>query len=133
MLKTIILVIFLLLFTALVWALGLIPEEEETLLKYLVFASQLLYGNMCHDLVKSMRVIPSDDKFWPSILRTIGEASAWMVATIISLLLAVKVFLFAFVGLIAAAIFYGIIFVRVLPRLQPLYLQAIERVPKKPL
>ena len=130
MLKISVLLGFLFIFTALIWALGLRPGDEDAFLKYLVFASQLLYGNMCYDLMKSMREIPSTDSFWSSVTKVVAEAVGWFVATFILLVLAAKVFLMAYVGLLAAVITYGYVFVRVLPKLQPLYKEASKRAPK---
>lgn len=131
MLKISVLLGFFVIFTALIWALGLRPGEEDAFLKYLVFASQLLYGNMCYDLMKSMREIPSSDSFWSSVMRVIGEILAWFAATFVLLVLAAKVFLLAYVGLLGALITYGYVFWRVMPKFQPLYKEASARAPKK--
>ncbi|HUW44921.1 MAG TPA: hypothetical protein VMW50_03905, partial [Dehalococcoidia bacterium] len=128
---TIVLCLFFLL-AALIWALGL-RQDDEAILKYLVFTTQLLYGSALYDLLKSLRAIPAGDKFWVSMLKVVGEASAWMLAALVLLLLAAKVFFLAYVGLFGAILAYGCIFVRVLPKLQPLYIQAQNRVPKSKL
>ncbi len=132
MLKIIVLLGFFFLLTALIWALGL-RQDDEVILKYLVFTSQLLYGSMLYDLLKSMRAIPSDDCFWINMSKVAGEATAWMVAALVLLLLAAKVFFLAYVGLLGAILAYGCIFVRVLPKLQPLYIQAQNRLRKSEL
>lgn len=129
MLKITVLIGFFILVTGLIWALGL-RQDEESILKYLVFATQLLYGNLLYDLLKSMRAIPSGDHFWNSVLKVVGEATAWVILAIVLLLLAAKVFLLAYVGLIGALVAYGCIFVRVVPKLHPLYIEAQNRVPK---
>jgi len=129
MLKMTVLLGLFFLLAALIWALGL-RQDEEAILKYLVFTTQLLYGSMLYDLLKSLRAIPSDDGFWISMSKIIGEAAAWMVASLVLLLLAAKVFFMAYVGLLGAILAYGCIFVRVLPKLQPLYVQAQNRAPK---
>lgn len=129
MLKMAVLLSFFFLMAALIWALGL-RQDDEAILKYLVFTTQLLYGSMLYDLLKSLRPIPSGDCFWISVSKVVGEATAWMVAALVLLLLAAKVFFLAYVGLIGALIAYSCIFVRVLPKLQPLYVQAQNRVQK---
>ena len=131
MLKLFIILGFFFIFTALIWALGLRPGEEDAYLKYLVFASQLLYGNMCYDLMKSMREIPSSDSFWSSVMKVVGEIIIWFAATITLLYVAAKVFLLAYVGLLGALITYGYVFWRVMPKFQPLYKEASARAQKK--
>lgn len=124
---------FFVLFTTLLWALGLGPHAKEPVIEYLVFAAQLLYGSMCYDLLKSLKQIPSDDDFWSKVWRPVGEASAWMIFSIFLLLIAVSVPIsvpiFAYVGLAGSFISYGFIFVRVLPRLHPIYVEAQNRAP----
>lgn len=122
---------FFVLFTTLLWALGLGPHAKEPVIEYLVFAAQLLYGSMCYDLLKSLKQIPSGDDFWSKVWRTVGEASIWIAFSIILLLLAVRVPILAYVGLAGSFISYGIIFVRVLPRLHPIYVEAQNRAPKQ--
>jgi hypothetical protein len=123
--KIFILIFFFFIFTMLVWSLGLVPKESETAMKYLVFSAQLLYGNMCYDLMKTMRAIPSHNEFWDSTFQTSIEALLWLVVAIVSLVVAIKIFLLAYVGLVVAVICYVMIFVRVLPKLQLLYAAAI--------
>ncbi len=131
MLKIVILLGFFFLLTALIWALGL-RQDEEAILKYLVFASQLLYGSLVYDILKTMRAIPYNDGFWVSASKIAANAAAWIVLVVILLILATKVFFLAYVGLIGAIIVYINIFVRVLPKLQPLYIEAQNRVQKLP-
>lgn len=130
MLKLSILLGFFFIFTAIIWALGL-RGDEDVLLKYIVFASQLLYGNMCYDLMKSMREIPSGDSFWSSVMKVVAEVIGWFTATFILLVLAAKVVILAYVGLLGALVTYGYVFWRVLPKLQPLYKAASKRTPAK--
>lgn len=131
MLKLTVLLGFFFIFTALIWALGLRPGDEDVFLKYLVFASQLLYGNMCYDIMKTMREIPAGDPFWSSAMKVIAEVVGWFVVTFVLLVLAAKVFLLAYVGLLGALGTYGYVFWRVLPKLHPLYKEASSRAPKK--
>lgn len=129
MLKITVLLCLFFLLAALIWALGL-RQDEEAILKYLVFTTQLLYGSMLYDLLKSLQAIPPDDDLWISMSKVVGEAAAWMVASLVLLLIAAKVFFLAYVGLLGAVLAYGRIFVHVLPKLQPLYAQARNRVQK---
>ena len=131
MLKIAVLLGFFFLFTAVIWALGLRPGEEDIFLKYIVFAAQLLYGNMSYDLMKSMREIPSSDSFWSSAMKVVGEIIGWFFVTFVFLVIAVKVFLLAYVGLLGALITYGYVFWRVMPKFQPLFKEASARAPKK--
>jgi len=126
MLKFIVLIGFFFIFSLLIWAFGLSPHDDELFLKYLVFAMQLLYGNMCYDVLKSMRPIPQDHHFWNSAVRIAGEATVCMGVAIGLLVIAFKVFFLAYVGIIGSLVCYSYIFVRVLPRLQPLYVEATK-------
>lgn len=135
MLKMFILLGFFFLLTALIWAMGL-RQDEEAILKYLVFATQLLYGNMVYDLLKSMRSIPSNDKFWSSVSVVVIETSAWMTISITLLYIAAKTTDIAYVaygGLASSFIIYMYIFIRVLPKFQPIYVEVQNRVPSSKL
>lgn len=124
--KNAVMLCFFFLFTGMIWGLGEGPHKDDALIKYLVFASQLLYGNLCYDILKGLRTIPSDNKFWRSAVRISGEAVALLILAIGLLVLATKVSFFSLVGLIGAVIAYVVIFVRTLPKLQPAYIQAVS-------
>lgn len=124
MLKSLILLGFFLLFTAMLWGLGMNPYMDDKWIKYLIFATQLLYGNMCYDIMKCMRIIPSGDTFWNSVLKITGEAIFLLFIALGLLVLAFKFPFFAYGGLIGSMIAYLLIFYRVLPKLQPTYTQA---------
>ena len=116
---------FFFLFTSLIWGLGEGPHKDDMLIKYLVFASQLLYGNMCYDVLKGLRTIPADNKFWTVAVKITGEAAALLVIAIGLLVLTMSVPFFILVGPIGALIAYALIFSRTLPKLQPAYIQAL--------
>ena len=117
---------FFFLFTLMIWGLGEGPHKDDMLLKYPVFASQLLYGNMCYDVLKGLRTIPADARFWTIAMRISGEAVALLVIAIGLLVLAMSVPFFILVGPIVALIAYLLIFTRTLPKLQPAYIQALS-------
>lgn len=125
LLKNVVMLCFFILFTALIWGLGEGPHKDDMHIKYLVFASQLLYGNLCYDVLKGLRTIPSDDRFWNTAVNISGEAVVLLVIAIGSLIVAIKVPFFAPVGLIVALIAYVVIFARTLPKLKPAYIQAL--------
>lgn len=113
----------------LIWGLGL-RQDSEWYLQYLVFATQLLYGGMMYDLLKSMRSIPSNDIFWNEISELIFKIYLCFAVVIGLLWLAAKMKDVAFIGvvsLLVAIIVYFFVFSRMLPKLQPLYAQARVR------
>lgn len=116
---------FFFLFTAMIWGLGEGPYKDDMPIKYLVFASQLLYGSMCYDVLKGLRTVPADNKFWTIALKISGEAVALLIIAIGLLVLAIKVPFFPLVGLIGAMIAYVLIVSFTLPKLQPAYIQAL--------
>ena len=116
---------FFFLFTLMLWGLGEGPHKDDMLIKYLVFASQLLYGNMCYDVLKGLRTIPADARFWIIAMKISGEAVVLLVIAIGLLVLAMSVPFFILVGPIGALIAYVLIFTRTLPKLQPAYIQAL--------
>jgi hypothetical protein len=117
---------FFFLFTGMIWGLGENPHKDDELIKYLVFASQLLYGNLCYDVLKSLRTVPSGDRFWSTATNIAGEAAALIIIALGLLVLAFKVPFFAYLGLAGALIAYACVFYRVLPKLQPAYVQALN-------
>ena len=125
LIKLAVLLGFFFLFTLMIWGLGEGPHKDDMLIKYLVFASQLLYGNMCYDVLKGLRTVPADNRFWTVAVKISGEAVTLLVIAIGLLVLAIKVPFFALVGLIGALIAYVLIFSLTLPKLQPAYIQAL--------
>ena len=117
---------FFFLLTGMIWGLGENPHKDDELIKYLVFASQLLYGNLCYDVLKSLRAVHSGDMFWNTATNIAGEAAVLLVIAFGLLVLAFKVPFFAYVGLAGALIAYACVFYRVLPKLQPAYVQAVS-------
>jgi len=124
--KTIVQLGFFFLLTGMIWGLGENPHKDDGLIKYLVFASQLLYGNLCYDILKSLRTVPSDDRFWSTATNIAGEAAVLLVVAFALLVLAFNVPFFAYVGLAGALIAYVWVLYRVLPKLQPAYVQAVS-------
>lgn len=106
LIKISVLLVFFLLFTLIIWGLGEGPHKNDMLIKYLVFASQLLYGSMCYDILKSLRTVPADNRFWGFAIKTLGEAVTLLVIAIGLLVFAINVPVFAEVGLIGALIAY---------------------------
>ena len=80
---------------------------------------------MCYDILKGLRTIPADNRFWAIAVKISGEAAALLVVAIGLLALAMSVPFFILVGPIVALIAYVLIFSRTLPKFQPAYIQAL--------
>lgn len=124
--KIIVQLVFFFLFTGIIWGLGENPHKDDKLIKYLVFASQLLYGNFCYDVLKNLRNIPSGDRFWSTATIIAGEAFIILIISFGLLVMAFNVPSFSYTGLAGALISYVFVLYRVIPKLQPAYIQAVS-------
>jgi hypothetical protein len=100
--------LFTSLFTGLVWLFGVIAagQPSDKLLAYLTLTCQLLYGNVCYDVLKSLVTIPSSNNFWEVAKVSLYGVIFWILVIFVCLLLAVKVFFLTWVALGGALVAY---------------------------
>lgn len=128
---------FSVVFTAIIFTLSLLNSPpktdaspltlEDTFLQYVVFTSQLLYGNMFYDVLKRLQTFPAGDQFWDTAKRVLF--SLFVLAVIVwgAVMVARPAPFLSYAAIVVAISAYIVMFTWQLPKLQPAYRSAVQR------
>jgi hypothetical protein len=128
-LKYFLIALFTTLFTGLVWLFGVIGSEQpsDKFLAYMSLTCQLLYGNICYDILKELISISPTDNFWKLARATVFGVIFWILVIFVCLLLAFKVFLLTWVALGGALVAYIYMLTKVVFPLAPAYRESTKK------
>jgi len=105
--KFFLMLVYLFAYSGIIWAIGLI-QTDSLFLKFLIFVGQLLHGGICFEVITKLKSIPAKDEIWKRFFVHFRRGLLGFVLALTFLVLAAKMFLFTYLGVVLGVISYGI-------------------------